>query len=516
MKYLIGIDLGSSAIKVGLFDTKGILHSIIRETYSLEFPRNGWVDIPVGRWWSILKNMVSNLVIKDNIQTKDIVGIGISNFCPSLVLIDKKRNILRPVINFMDQRSQKQLDNLKKIVDENEFCKITGNGLNLGSCSLINLLWVKENEPNIYHEIDYIGHLNTYICELMTKNIGIDYTNASMTGLFDTVNKQKWSKDLCDLFEISPDILPPLYRSGDKIGNLTKIAAAELNLKEGIPVAIGAADTACSALALNLQTEKEIFESAGTSDVLTFCLSSPKKLDKRFVNRLHIVPDFWLCHGSMSTSGATLKWLKNGLYKFEEIIMEEYKESVYSLMSEDASKALPGSGGVIFLPYMMGERTPIWDGDARGVFFGLSLSTTKQDIIRAIMEGNAFGLKQIIDIIESEFNICVSKIKAVGGCTESEISTQIKSDILNKTIMTMNMKETALTGAALLGGVAGGVFKDYQEAMECRSLETRYSKKPITENKKLYEELYQIYNGLYPLIKNEYKTLSNFRKKYYK
>lgn len=511
MAYLIGIDCGSSAIKVGLYNTKGSLQFVCSKPYKLRYPQPGWVDIPADELWGILVQLISTLLEESRICPQDVAGLGFSNFCPALVLLDKDGEALRPIINFMDQRSQKQLNRIKDEAGETEFFAITGNGLNMGCCSLSNLLWVKEEQPEVYKRTSFIGHLNTYLTAKMTGNYGVDYTNASMIGLFN-MREKKWSHEICGLFGINPNILPPLYHSGDMIGRLKKQVAAELGLLEGTPVAMGAADTACSALALKLNNERDCFESAGTSDVLTFCNSKPD-FDKRFVNRFHILPGLWLSHGAMSTPGATMSWIKERFFQYDSKKLND--NNLYELISQEAAKAKPGSGGIIFLPYMMGERTPIWDGNARGTFIGLSLASTNGDIFRAVMEGTGFGLRQILDIMQFKTGLLNTKITAVGGCANNLVWSQIKADILNKEIQIMDIKDTALMGAAFLGGKAGGFFKNYDEVIEASTLRVKTTVKPDCSKGELYKDLYKIYNDMYLILKNKYKQLSDFKVRYY-
>lgn len=503
-QYLLGIDVGTSSIKVALVNVNGVLVNIERKEYSVISPQEGWAELPIDTLWNHFLQCLEKLIAKSQIDAKDIKAIGVSCLCPGLMPLGEKGEALLNPIIFMDKRSVNEVEIIKGKISEEELFKISGNKLMAGACSLTSMLWIKRNKPEIYKKTKFFGHLNTYFVHKLTGNFGIDYTNASYTGLFETSGGYKWARDIAEIIGIDAEKLPPVIPSDAAAGSLNSSQLIDLGLLQGIPVAMGGADTACSALAVGVVEHNQVFESVGTTNVITICSERPV-FDIRFINRCHVVKDRWLYHGALSSTGASLKWFRDEFC--QDLVKKEEETGVnaYQAMDELAQHASPGANGLIFLPYMAGERSPVWDPDAKGVFYGLSLQTKKNDMIRAILEGCGFGLRQLIEMAEGITGEKIDAFVAIGGGAKSKVWGQIKADITGKIIRILDINDAAVIGATLLAGIAAGIYIDAGDAEKKVNKRMHMQFCPQLNNKTLYQAKFKIYEALYPRLKDLFK-----------
>jgi xylulokinase len=366
-----------------------------------------------------------------------------------------------------------------------------------------SMLWIKDNEPQVYARTKLFALANTFVCRWLTGDAAIDWTNAPYTGFFD-YSHCRWAPEAFEWWGIDPDVLPPVAPS-TWVGRVTAAAAEITGLREGTPVAIGAIDGAATSLAVGALESHQVFESCGTSDMVSFTCEEPQVVPE-FTNRYHVVPGRWACNGVMSTPGAALQWFRDQLYLKSDSATQE---DAYDAMSREAERSPPGAHGLIFLPYMMGERSPIWDPYARGVFFGLSLSTTRADMIRAILEGAAYGLRQMFELAQEKLGLCFEQVISVGGGAQNRLWAQVKADVWGKVILTPRLQEGACLGAAMVGGVAAGIYKDWQAAVERAAVKDVQETRPRDEMYPVYSRYYQVYTGLYPDLAARYAQLWN-------
>jgi xylulokinase len=507
MSLLLGTDIGAQSLKVGIFDGEGSPLAFEQIQYPIQRPQPGWAEGNPEVWWESFCRAVQTAVERNGIPTGQIDSVGISTMCPSLIALDEEGNPLRSAILYLDQRSLPQAKRIQEEIGLERVFQVTGNRIAPGTYSVTSMLWIKENEPDLFRKIRYFGHGNTFLAHRLTRQFAFDWTNASFTGLFQTGTELTWSRELCRDLKIPIEWLPNAVISSTRIGTLTREAHRATGLPEGIPVAIGGADTACSALGAGVIDPGQVFETSGTSDVLCCCADQPL-FDTRFMNRCHVVPERWLLMGAMLSPGAALSWFRDQCCLEERQVAEKIGLSTYKIMDLEAESSPPGANGLLFLPYMQGERSPIWDPFARGVFFGLSLDTTKGDMIRSMLEGTAFGLRQNLEIAEERLGFPVRELRVVGGGSKSIIWSQIKADILRKPITILNQQETAVMGAAMLGGLASGRFSDYREASSKASAQPWRALSPNSDFYTRYQQMYTSYLSLYLNAKEVFEQLS--------
>lgn len=505
---IISIDIGTTAAKVGLLSIDGPkVVSILSMEYpdGIFHPKTSWAESNIKLWWTTVKDLIRKLLDSTKVSFSSILAIGMCNTCPSLIPVDEDGKALRPAILYMDQRSVEQAKEITQKIGLKTLSEIAGNRIAPGTFSATSMLWIKEEEPDVYKRTYKFVHANGFFGSKFTGQLAMDPTNASFTGIFD-LKKARWSEELYEKLGLDGDKLPDIFWPYEKVGELSSRAARELGLENGIPVIIGCADSAASALGCGITKPGRVFETTGTSTVVAVVSKKPV-FDTRILNRCYFYKDLWLHMGAMSTTGGSLKWFKDNLCETE--IAESCKtgKSSYEILDEEAAKIPIGSEGLLFLPYMSGERSPIWDSYARGVFFGLSLSHTKGHMIRALLEGAAYGLRDNLEIIES-IGVNLGEIRAAGAASKSKLWLQIKADVLNKKIAVSNVKGSTIIGCAILAGNAAGVYGDILNVADKFYYDVANVTFPNGKANKKYNEYYQIYRKAYKRFKSMYKELA--------
>jgi xylulokinase len=441
------------------------------------------------------------------ISPHEIAAVGLSNMIASVVPLDRKGRALRPAILYYDQRSVPQAEAIRRRVSEERITALTGNRVVPGNTSATSALWIKENEPELYARTALLALTNTLIWRWLTGEAAIDWTNAPYVGFLD-YSKGCWAPEAFDWWGLDARLLPPVVPS-TWTGEVSAEAARITGLRQGTPVAIGAIDGAAVSLAVGALEPDQAFESCGTSDMVSFTTDEPQVIPE-FTNRYHVVPGRWACNGVMSTPGAALQWFRDQVYlpsASTAAAAADAPGAAYCAMSREAAGSPPGANGLIFLPYMMGERSPIWDPHARGVFFGLSLSTTRADMIRAILEGAAYGLRQMFELAEERLGRRYERVISVGGGAQNRLWTQIKADVWGKVLLTPRMQEGACLGAAMVAGVATGIYPGWQAAVARAAVKEARETLPRDDLRAVYARYYKVYAGLYPDLAARYAQL---------
>ena len=506
-KYLLGVDVGTTSVKVAVIDENAKVLGISKSSYRLITPNPDYQQIDTEDMWKAFLKCVQLVAEGKGLKLSDIAGIGISSLCPGLAAFGESGEILVDPILYSDRRSTEEAELILNAVGSDKLFEITANTAMAGATSGTSMMWIKRNLPDIYEKVKYFGHVNTLMAYRMTGSYAIDYSNASYSNFFETTGGFKWSQYICDKVGMDIDKLPPLLHSTDVVGGLVNPELVSLGLREGIPVVIGGGDTACASLAVGVTKAGDVCESVGTTNVLTICVDQPK-FDHSFINRCHVVDGAWIYQGAMSHTGASYQWFKDEFCRDLQDESEHTHQDVFTRMNEEAKEAKPGCDGLVFLPYMLGERSPVWDPYARGVFFGISLQTTRKEFNRAIMEGCGYGLRQLAEIAEQVTGNHISEFVSIGGGAKSEVWAQIKADIMGVNIKVLDLNDMAPIGAALLAGVGAGVFRDVYEASGkvekklCRVVEASH------EHDEAYRKGYRVYTELYPNVKNLFKITS--------
>ncbi|MBD1379386.1 xylulokinase [Metabacillus arenae] len=485
MQYLIGIDLGTSSIKAILMDVEGDVIAQAQESYLIQVPTIGYAEQSPNVWWNAAVNVLRTLLEEENVDPSLIGGIGLSGQMHGLVMVDYKGEVIRPAIIWSDQRSKSQIEKINQLIyEENAIDKML-NSVSTGF-AISSLLWIKENEPESYEKTNKILLPKDYIRYRLTGELATEATDASSTLAFD-VAERKWATFLIKKLGIKEELFPPCYEPCEIAGEITTCAAKETGLKKGTPVVFGGGDQFMQAVGNGIIFPGIVSSNIGTGGQIAVMVDKPAYDSQLRTNTFcHIKPNTWNIQGSSLNSGLSLNWLKSNILR----------ENDFRALTKMAEKIAPGSEGLIFLPYLTGERTPHLDPNAKGIFFGLTLKHRDDHFVRAVIEGVTYSLRDSLDLIEG-LGIQTNRVIASGGGGKSKLWLQIQADIFNKPVYTSKTGEEACVGAAIIAGVGVGVYHSIDEA--CRKL-ISYNEmviEPLQDNVKMYSHYYELFKELY-------------------
>lgn len=495
--YLLGIDIGTSACKVAVFDREGHVAASASGDYPVYYPKEGWAEQNPEEWWSAVCSAIKETLKKGQIAPEEIAGVGIDGQSWSAIAIDKDGRVLTNTPIWMDTRAQSICDRLNEKIGADAIFQIAGNSLQ-PSYTTAKILWYQENMPEVYEEIDKILQSNSYIAFKLTGAVTQDVSQGYGLHCFD-MKKGIWDEEMCGKLGIPMGFLPEIVPCDQVVGTVTEQAAAESGLAVGTPVVAGGLDAACGTLGAGVIHPGETQEQGGQAGGMSICMDT-YKADPRLILGYHVVPGQWLLQGGTTGGGGVMRWFEREFADYEREKQSETGKSSLVQLNEIAEPVAPGCDGVVFLPYMAGERSPIWNPDAKGVFYGLDFSKTKGHMVRACMEGVALSLRHNLEIAE-EAGAKVEVLRAMGGSANSLLWTQIKSDITGKPIVVPSSDTATTLGAAILAGVGVGFYQSYEEAVSL-TVKTTREHQPNRENKEIYDHTYETYLRLYESLKD--------------
>lgn len=505
MRYVIGIDIGTSGTKTVLFDEFGTVISSETVEYPMYQPQNGYAEQNPEDWYNATVETVKAVIKNSGVVNSDIIGIGLSGQMHGLVMLDENNEVIRRSIIWCDQRTAKEVDEMNEKLGREKLIEITANPA-LTGWTAAKILWVKNNEPENYAKCRHILLPKDYIRFKLTGEFATEVSDASGMQLLDVPNRC-WSKEICDVLGIDMNMLAKVYESCEVTGKVTKEAAVITGLAEGTAVVGGAGDNAAAAVGTGVVSDGKAFTTIGTSGVV-FAHTSKISIDPK--GRVHTccaaVPNCWHIMGVVQSAGLSLKWFRDNFCQAEKDTAALMEVDPYYLMDKEAETVPIGANRLLYLPYLMGERTPHLDPDARGVFFGLSAIHTKKDMLRAVMEGVTYALRDSVEICR-EMDINVSDMMACGGGGTSPLWRQMLADQYGCSVKTAESKEGPALGVAILALVGTGVYSTVQEACE-KIVKADKVQNPISENITEYEKYYDIYKALYPALKTQFAKLS--------
>lgn len=502
MKYFLGIDSGTSGVKAIVVGEDGSSAGIGYKELDLLTEKPMWAEQDPREWWTACKYAIREAVAKSGVG-KEIGGIGISGQMLGSTLLDNNNEVLGNCITWLDQRSIEEVNEIIDRVGMDFLLEKTSN-IPLTGYWGPKLMWVKKNQPEIFEKIANVVFPKDYLKFMLTGEISLEVTDCSGSYLFDVANR-RWSDEMFEVCGLPRDIVSNTVLESQEIaGYLKADVAEELGLKAGIPVVGGAGDQPACGIGSGVYEEGIISATIGTSGVVYAAANKPIPDVKRAaaLSFCHSVPKMWSILGCTLAAGGSFKWLRDTMFARERDEMKARGEDVYNTMTELASKAKIGCEGLVFLPYLNGERTPYPDPYAKGVFFGLSLRHTLSDITRSVMEGVTFSLRDTIELLR-DAQVSYSEVRASGGGARSALWRQMQADIYNANIVTTNITETGCVGDAILAGIGAGYFKDAKEA--CTQIIKPLSvNEPDKHSVAMYEDFYQTYRSLYGTLKDTF------------
>lgn len=480
--YLLGIDIGTSACKVALFRETGATAAQALNGYPVHYPKAGWAEQEPDEWWRAICAAIQEVLAQSGIDPAEIAGVGVDGQSWSAIAVDRHGNVLTPTPIWIDTRALAECEAVCQRIPAEELFALCGNPLQ-PSYTLPKILWYQRHLPDVYKQAAYILQSNGFVVYRLTGKVTQDVSQGYGLCCFD-MHTGKWDLDMAARLGIRSELLPELYPCHEVVGKVTHEAARLTGLREGTPVVAGGLDAACGTLGAGVVRAGQTQEQGGQAGGMSLCVDT-YVADPRLILGFHVVPGHWLLQGGTTGGGGALRWLRENIcpgLSFEE-------------MSSLAGSVGAGSDGLIFLPYMAGERSPIWNPTAKGVFFGLSYAHGRAHMIRSVMEGVGYSLRHNLETAE-EAGASVGHLRAMGGSANSHVWTQLKADITGKR-MEVPASDTATTfGAAILAGVGTGVYSGFEEAV-LRTIAVTRVHEPNEERKAVYDKGYQAYREVY-------------------
>lgn len=505
MKYLLGIDLGTSGTRSVLFDQAGKVVAAKSAEYPLYHPHNGWAEQDPEDWWQAAIATISFVVRESGVDPRDIAALGISGQMHGLVMLDEQGEVLRPSIIWADQRTGEECDDITRAVGAKRLIEITANPA-LTGFTASKIMWVKKHQPEIYERCRHILLPKDYLRYKLSGDFATEVSDASGMQLLD-VPKRQWSQEVLDKLGIDKDLLAKVYESPEVTGHVSAEAAKLTGLSMDTLIVGGAGDNAAAAVGTGTVVDGRAFTTIGTSGVV-FAHTSKLAIDPK--GRVHTfccaVPGAWHVMGVMQSAGLSKRWIRDTCCEKEVAMAERMDEDPYVLLDKLAEGSPVGANRLLFLPYLMGERTPHLDPDCRGGFFGLSAMHEKPDLIRAVMEGVSFGLKDSLDILDG-MGVTPDNMLLTGGGAKSAFWRQVLADVFACPVQTIKSSEGPALGVAILAGVGAGIYDSVEAACE-QLVELGDTFNPDEENVKTYARYHVLFQQLYPALKESWVALS--------
>ena len=497
--YILAHDLGTTGDKATLFLEDGSVAASVFASYPTAYPHQNWVEQNPEDWRQALFGTTRRLLSESSVRPQDIAAVSFSGHMNGALLVDAAGKPLRPAIIWADQRATAQETLIRSAIGAERVYQITGNRIS-PAYTAAKLAWIKENQPDIYQQARYALQAKDYAAFLFSGAFATDPSDASMTLLFD-LEKRQWSPEIVKALDLNADLLPPIHPSATIIGHVTKEAAAASHLLPGTPVVIGGGDGACATVGAGSVTPGDAYNYIGSSSWVALTTPEPA-LDpaQRTFNIAHLVPESNIALGAMQAAGGAFDW-------FEQLMRRPGVEQPdYRALDAAAALVPPGSRRLLFLPYLRGERSPHWNPLARGAFIGLTMSDGRGEMARAVLEGVAFNLRAILDILRSQ-GLPIEAMRLIGGGGKSVVWRQILADSYRLPVqrLALSAEATAL-GAAIAGGVGVGLYPDFSVARAMIPITETVLPEPKAAA--AYDTLFEIFMDAYAALEPIFERLN--------
>ncbi|HEY0072015.1 MAG TPA: xylulokinase [Chloroflexia bacterium] len=509
-KLLLGVDTGTSGSKAVLIDEDGAVLASATGDYPMHTPRPLWAEQDPRDWWTATVSAIRQVLQTSGAKGEDVAGVGLTGQMHGLVLLDEAGEVLRPCIMWNDQRTGPQCVEITRRLGLPRLLELIANPV-LPGFTAPKIVWVRENEPEVYSRAAHVLLPKDYVRYRLTGEYATEVSDASGTALLDVRNRL-WSSEMLSALDIPSAWLPECYESTVASASISRQAAEETGLKVGTPVVGGGGDQAAGGVGSGIVRQGVISVTLGTSGVV-FAATEKFLLEPegRLHAFCHAAPGRWHLMGVMLSAAGSLRWLRDAIAGEELARSAAEGSDVYDLLCEEASIAPAGSEGLVFLPYLSGERTPYPDPEARGVFFGLTLRHGKAHMVRSVLEGVAYGLRDSLELMR-DMGLEIAQVRASGGGARSSLWRQILADVFDSEIVLTNVTEGAAYGAALIAGAGTGIYRDLDEACERTIRVTdRVEPGPAVV---VYNDYYPVYRSLYPRLATEFKEVSRVTAKH--
>lgn len=492
--YLLGIDVGTTATKGILCDLEGHIVAEAEAMATLSSPHPGWAEENPEQWWNNIPRIVQACLKQGGVQASNIAAVGVSGMVPTIVLLDEKGMVLRPSIQQNDARSYLEIEDFKARLDEADILERTGSAITQQSIGP-KMLWLRRHEPQVLERARYLMGSYDFIVHRLTGAFSIERNWALESGLFD-LHREDWDDAVLTLATIDRSLLGEVHWPADVVGQVTREAAAFTGLAEGTPVVAGSADHIASAFSAGLKTQGDLLVKLGGAGDILYCLDR-LTVDPRLFLDYHVIPGKYLINGCMAASGSIIKWFRS----------QFAPQMDYAELDQEASEIPPGADGLILLPYFLGEKTPIFDPLARGLFLGLTLTHRRAHLYRAILEGISFGFYHHIQVL-ADLEFIATKARVANGGARSILWKQITADVLGLPLEQIAHHPGSSLGVAFVAGMGVGAFQDWDEIERYLTIEAVTL--PNMERHEHYQRLFALYREAYERLKDLFPRISAY------
>ena len=492
---ILGIDIGTSGCKAAAFTRDGEVRAKASEEYRVFYPQSGWAEQDPEEWWQATCRAIWR--ITETLAGRGrVIGVGVDGQSWSAIAIDSDGKVLCPTPIWMDTRSDRQAAEILRRCGEDALFQVTKNPLG-PSYTSPKVLWYKEHLPHVYEKAERILQSNSFIVYRLTGCDSQDQSQGYGWSCYDT-GRGVWCYDLCKAQGIRPSLLPQLYPCHAVIGGVTRKAAALTGLAEGTPVVAGGLDAACGTLGAGVISPGQAQEQGGQAGGMSICVDRPLA-DPRLILSAHVVPGLWLLQGGTVGGGGAVNWFNSQFGAVWELAAKESGSSPFAEMDHEAAQVSAGSDGVVFLPYLSGERSPIWDPCAKGVFYGFGFSSGRGHFARAVMEGVAYSLRHNLETAQNA-GADAPTLRSMGGAANSPLWMQIKADVTRRRLEVAASDTATSMGAAILAGVGVGMYDSFAQAAQL-TVRIKRTYCPDPDAAAVYDKGYRIYRALYEYLK---------------
>jgi xylulokinase len=496
--YVIGCDVGSQGTNAALYGADGTLAASRYEGYDLSFPNPGWAEQSPDAWVGAVERTVATLVDGVPEGPSAVQGLSFGSQLDGMVVCDRSGRPLRPAMIWMDRRAEEQAARLAERVDPAAFYDAVGANLD-SSHALFKALWVRDEQPDVWREAGQLMPPGSYVLRAVSGELAVDHSNASSLALLDP-RTRSWSEPILEAAGIDVGLLPAL-RAATEVGTVTPVFAAATGLPASTPVAVGCGDEMAATLGAGVVDPGDVCDVVGTAEPVCAASSEPRADPTRLVEcHPHADPDAWLLENPGFVSGGNLRWWRDGFAAPERQAEAGGDGDAYDLLSSAAAGVAPGADGLVFLPCMQGAMAPEWNGAARGAFAGLTLAHTRAHMTRAILEGSAFALRDILEAMRGA-GLETRRLTIVGGGAKGPLWRQIKADVTGLPVRVPTSVETTATGAAILAAVGAGLHPTVADAAAAFVSYRPEEHEPDPGRAAAYEEAYRRYREVYFALK---------------
>jgi xylulokinase len=498
VRYVIGCDVGSQGTNAALYAEDGTLVASRYEDHDLSFPHPGWAEQDAEEWPKAVAAAVGGLVGEVE-QPSAIAGLSFGSQLDGLVACDDAGRPVRPAMIWMDRRAEPQAASVADRISREDFYRESGTNLD-SSHAVFKALWIRDQEPDAFRRAVHVMPPGSYVLRAVTGVLAVDYSNASSLALLDPKTRT-WSERILEVTGIGPQLLPDLRPATEPVGTITSGFAEATGLDPATVVAVGCGDEMAATLGAGVFEPGEVCDVVGTAEPVCAASDVPREDPTMLVEcHPHADPEAWLLENPGFVSGGNLRWWRDQFAPLERREEQEGGSDAYDLLSREAADVPPGSGGVVFLPCMQGAMAPEWNGAARGVFYGMTLAHTRAHMTRALLEGSAFALRDILEAMVAA-GLDVRRLTIVGGGAKGPLWRQIKADVTGYPIRVPTSVETTATGAAILASVAAGIHGSVAEATAAFVSFQPEEHHPEPAARESYDEAYRRYRDVYSALR---------------